>query len=108
MILIQESKKVYTQNEIMKEIHFKTGCPLTDISKTINALGEVVKDKFSNKDNYVELRLFPGLKVTSKCVPTEQSVSKRINASSDYSIFMSAIFTDDFRKKVRAMYEHRE
>ena len=106
VIIIQEEKKYYNQNEIVKEINLKTGCSLTDIYKITNALGDVVKDKFSDKDNYVELKLFPGLKVTSRYIPSEQSVSKRLNINSNYSIFMSAVFTDDFRKKVRELHNN--
>lgn len=108
MIIIQEEKKYYNQNEIIKEINQKTGCSLIDIYKITNALGDVVKDKFSDKDNYVELKLFPGLKVTSRYIPSEQSVSKRLNINSNYSIFMSAVFTDDFRKKVRELHNNLE
>ena len=39
----------------------------------------MVKDKFSDSNNYVEIKLFPGLKVTSRFIPSEQSVSKRLN-----------------------------
>lgn len=56
-------------------------------------------------NDYIELKLFPGLKVTSKYVASEQTVSKRLNIKSGYSIFMSAIFTDNFRKKVRELHE---
>lgn len=108
VIIIQEEKKYYNQNEIVKEINLKTGCSLTDIYKVTNALGDVVKDKFSDKDNYVELKLFPGLKVTSRYIPSGQSVSKRLNINSNYSIFMSAVFTDDFRKKVRELHNNLE
>ena len=108
VIIIQEGKKYYNQNEIVKEINLKTGCSLTDIYKITNALGDVVKDKFSDKDDYVELKLFPGLKVTSRYIPSEQSVSKRLNINSNYSIFMSAVFTDDFRKKVRELHNNLE
>ena len=108
VIIIQEEKKYYNQNEIVKEINLKTGCSLTDIYKITNALGDVVKDKFSDKDDYVELKLFPGLKVTSRYIPSEQSVSKRLNINSNYSIFMSAVFTDDFRKKVRELHNNLE
>lgn len=68
-------------------------------------MGNVIKEKFSNVDDYVEIKLFPGLKVTSKYVSSSNSVSKRLNVKSDYSIFMSAIFTDDFRKKVRELHK---
>ena len=93
---------------LQSKINLKTGCSLTGIYKITNALGDVVKDKFSDKDDYVELKLFPGLKVTSRYIPSEQSVSKRLNINSNYSIFMSAVFTDDFRKKVRELHNNLE
>lgn len=64
----------------------------------------MVKDKFSDCNDKVEIKIFPGLKVTSKCIPSDESVSKRLNIKSKCSIFMSAIFTDDFRKKVRELH----
>lgn len=105
MAVIQE-KKYYNQKDIIKEINLKTGCSLKDIYKIINSLGEVVKEKFSDDDNFVELKLFPGLKVTSRYIPSEQSVTNRLNTNSDYSIFMSSVFSDDFRKKVRQIHNN--
>lgn len=85
-------------------IHEKTGYSTNVISDVLNALGNTVKDKFSDYNNNVEIKIFPGLKVTSKYIPSDKSVSKRLNINSKYSIFMSAIFTDDFRKKVRELH----
>lgn len=102
---IQENKKYYNQNDIADAIRQKTGCSNNDILRVLNSLGDVVKEKFSDMDNWVEIKLFPGLKVTSKYIPSDQSVSKRLNIDSNYSIFMSAIFTDDFRKKVRELHK---
>ena len=85
-------------------MHKTTGYPINNIAKILNSVGDIIKDKFSSTDNSVEIKLFPGLKVTSKYIPSDQSVSKHLNIKSDYSIFMSAIFTDDFRKKVRELH----
>lgn len=65
----------------------------------------MVKDKFSDSDNYVEIKLFPGLKVTSKFIPTEQTVSKRLNIKSEESLFLSASFTNGFRRKIRQQHK---
>lgn len=65
----------------------------------------MVKDKFSDSDNCVEIKLFPGLKVTSRFIPSEQSISKRLNIDSEESLFLSASFTDDFRKKIRQQHK---
>ena len=104
---IQEEKEkiYYNQKNIIDEIHKDTGCSIYEISKVLNSLGNVVKDKFSDSDDYVEIKIFPGLKVTSKYIPSEQTVSKRLNIDSEESLFLSAYFTDDFRKKVRQQHE---
>ena len=104
---IQEEKEkiYYNQKNIIDEIHKDTGCSTYEISKVLNSLGNVVKDKFSDSDDYVEIKIFPGLKVASKYIPSEQSVSKRLNIDSEESLFLSAYFTDDFRKKVRQQHK---
>ena len=104
---IQEEKEkiYYNQKNIIDEIHKDTGCSIYEISKVLNSLGNVVKDKFSDSDDYVEIKIFPGLKVTSKYIPSEQTVSKRLNIDSEESLFLSAYFTDDFRKKVRQQHK---
>ena len=106
-INIQEEKEkiYYNQKNIIDEIHKDTGCSIYEISKVLNSLGNVVKDKFSDSDDYVEIKIFPGLKVTSKYIPSEQTVSKRLNIDSEESLFLSAYFTDDFRKKVRQQHK---
>ena len=84
-----------------------TGCSIDDISKVLNSLGNVVKDKFSDMDNYVEIKLFPGLKVTSKCVPSEQYNSnlKNVNIPSDHVLKLSVYFTHDYKRKIRETYK---
>lgn len=103
-ITIQKEKTYYNQKDIIYELHKATGYPINNIAKILNSVGDIIRDKFSSTDNSVEIKLFPGLKVTSKYIPSDQSVSKHLNIKSDYSIFMSAIFTDDFRKKVRELH----
>ena len=85
-------------------LHEKTDYSANAISDILNALGNIVKENFDNCNGTVEIKIFPGLKLTSKCIPSDQSVSKRLKIESGYSIFMSAIFTDDFRKKVRKLH----
>ena len=68
----------------------------------MNVLSDVVKEKFSDIDN-VEIKIFPGLKVTSKHIPSEQFDShlKDVNISSDYILKLSAYFTRDFKNKIK-------
>lgn len=68
----------------------------------LNVLSDVVKEKFSDIDN-VEIKIFPGLKVTSKHIPSEQFDShlKDVNISSDYILKLSAYFTRDFKNKIK-------
>lgn len=103
---IQQEKKYYSQNDVANEIQDRIGCSSTDAFRVLNSLGDVVKDKFSD-GGCVEVKLFPGLKITSRYIPLEQSRSN-LNINTDFVISMDSVFTDNFRKKVRAMYEHRE
>ena len=76
--------------------------------KILNSLGNVVKDKFSDSDDYVEIKLFPGLKVTSKYIPPEQSKSNLDISHVDFVLSLNASFSDRFRNEVRNLHkEHR-
>ena len=72
--------------------------------RILSSLGDVVKDKFSDKDRYVEIKLFPGLKVTSKYITPEQSRSNLNLQNTKYIIRLSAVFTDDFKKNIRKLH----
>lgn len=87
-----------------KEISNRTGCPNRDVIFILNSLGGVVKDKFSDLNDHVELKIFPGLKVTSKYIPLEQSKSNLNLQDNDTILRLSATFSDDFRRKVRASH----
>lgn len=101
-----QTKKYYNQKNVIDEIHKDTGCSIYEISKVLTSLGNLVKDKFSDWDDYVEIKLFPGLKVTSRFMPSEHSVSKRLNINSEESLFLSASFSDNFRKKIREQHKN--
>lgn len=73
--------------------------------KILNSLGNVVKDKFSDSDDYVEIKLFPGLKVTSKYIPLEQSKSNLDISNVDFVLSLNASFSDRFRNEVRNLHK---
>lgn len=73
--------------------------------KILNSLGNVVKDKFSDSDDYVEIKLFPGLKVTSKYIPPEQSKSNLDISNVDFVLSLNASFSDRFRNEVRNLHK---
>lgn len=50
------------------------------------------------------MRIFPGLKLTSKFITPEESKSN-LKLQSDSILSLSATFTDDFRKKIRKSHE---
>ena len=105
-MFIQEKKTYYNQNDIAYEISNRVGCSTKYAFDLLSVLGDVVKDKFSDENKYVELKLFPGLKVTSEFIPPEQSKSN-LNIKTDnlnYILKLSSNFTDDFRRKVRQMH----
>ena len=105
-VTIQE-KKYYNQKYVINDIHNRTGFSSNDISKIINSLGDVVKDKFSDKDNNVEIKLFPGLKVTSRYIPPDQSKSNLDISKLDFVLSLNAIFSDYFRKEIRMLHRSK-
>ena len=105
-INIQEEKKYYNQKNVISEIHNVTGCSIDEISKVLNSLGNVVKDKFSDSDDYVEIKLFPGLKVTSRYIPPEQSKSNLDISNLDFILSLNATFSDRFRKEIREKHKN--
>lgn len=50
------------------------------------------------------MRIFPGLKLTSKFIKPEESKSN-LNLQINSILSLSANFTDDFRKKVRKSHQ---
>lgn len=104
-ITIQE-KIYYNQKSIINEIHKDTGCSNYEISKILNSLGSVVKDKFSDSDKYVEIKLFPGLKVTSRYIPPEQFVSNLGISDMDSVLILNAEFSKNFKEKIKELHNH--
>ena len=105
-INIKKKKKYYNQKNVISEIHNVTGCSIDEISKVLNSLGNVVKDKFSDSDDYVEIKLFPGLKVTSRYIPPEQSKSNLDISNLDFVLSLNATFSDRFRKEIREKHKN--
>jgi len=104
---MQREKTYYNQKNVIDLIHKETGCPPDTISDILNALGDMVKDKFSDCNDQVEIKLFPGLKVASEYMPSGLSAAQRLHIDSGYSLCLSAFFTDDFRKKVRQLHNNK-
>ena len=108
-ITIQEEKTYYNQKCVIDEIHKDTGCSVYEISKILNSLGNVVKDKFSDKDKYVEIKLFPGLKVTSRYIPLEQSSLNLCHngmITSDYLLYLDGEFSNRFKNEIKEKHKN--
>lgn len=101
---MQETKKCYSQKEIINIISRDTGCSIRDITKVLNSLCQVVKNKFSDNDHFVEMKLFPGLKVSAKYVPANQSNLSDYIQSGDM-LFLSAEFSRRFKDSVRELHK---
>ena len=68
----------------------------------------MVKDKFSDKDKYVEIKLFPGLKVTSRYIPLEQSSLNLCNngmITSDYLLYLDGEFSNRFKNEIKEQHK---
>ena len=85
---------------IAEEIHRKTGYSPDDITNILKSLGDVVKDKVSDGDN-VEIKLFPGLKVTSKHIPPEQFHSNLGISNMKSILILNAEFSKHFKQKIK-------
>lgn len=69
----------------------------------------MVKDKFSDKDKYVEIKLFPGLKVTSRYIPLEQSSLNLCNngmITSDYLLYLNGEFSNRFKNEIKEQHKN--
>ena len=103
-ITIQEEKTYYNQKCVIDEIHKDTGCSIYEISKILNSLGNVVKDKFSDSDDCVEIKLFPGLKVTSRYIPPEQFTSNLGISNMNSILILNAEFSKNFKNKIKEQH----
>ncbi len=97
----------YNQKYVIDEIHNRTGFSVNDVTKILNSLSDVVKDKFSDTDNYVEIKLFHGLKVTSRYIQPEQSKSNLDISKLDFILSLNAMFSDHFRKEIRTLHNSK-
>ena len=94
----------YNQKYVIYEIHKNTGYSIRDISNILGSLRNVVKDKFSDLDKNVEIKLFPGLKITSRYVPLEQSNLNLCNngtITSDYLLYLNGEFSNRFKNEIK-------
>ena len=108
---IQEEKEkiYYNQKYVIDEIHKDTGCSIRDINNILSSLRNVVKDKFSDKDKYVEIKLFPGLKVTSRYIPLEQSSLNLCHngmITSDYLLYLDGEFSNRFKNEIKEKHKN--
>lgn len=101
-----ENKRYYNQKEIINIISQSTGCSIRDITNILNSLCSVVKDKFSDGDRFVEMKLFPGLKITSRYVPAEQANSNlAAYIKSGDMLLLSAEFSRRFKDSIRSLHK---
>ena len=64
----------------------------------------MVKDKFSDSDDYVEIKLFPGLKVTSRYISPEQFTSNLGISNMDSVLMLNAEFSKNFKNKIKEQH----
>ena len=67
-----------------------------------------LKDKFGDRYKHVEIKLFPGLKVTSKYILPEQSKSNLDISKNSFVLSLSATFSNYFREKIRDIHKQYE
>lgn len=108
LIEMYKEKKYYSQIDVAYKIKLKTGQNISDIICVLKSLEEVIKDIFSDANNYVEIKLFNGFKMSAKYMSPKQSKSNLIKNIKDlkYVLNLSSVFTDDFRRKIRELHKN--
>ena len=97
-------RKYYNQKDVIEEIHNDTGCSIRNVTNVLTSLRNVVKDKLGDLDAEVEVKLFPGLSVTSKRIPLEQTKHKSVNenvADSTYLLSVRGKISDRFKREIK-------
>lgn len=77
---------------------------MRSVTSVLSSLRNVVKDKLGDLDCEVEIKLFPGLSVTSKCIPLEQTNIKPVNdnvADSAYLLCVGSKISDRFKREIK-------
>ena len=88
----------YSQKNIIDLLHSLTGYSINEITEILNSLGYIVKDKISNSDNSVDLKIFPGMKISSTFSPARRS--------GEISLSLQAQFSDSFKKEIRNIHKN--
>lgn len=100
----REARKYYNQKNVINELHHKTGYPVDDIARILNSLGDMVKDKCGGDDSYVEIKLFPGLKITSRLIPPQESKSNLNVSECGFILSLNAAFSDYYKQEIRDLH----
>lgn len=96
---------IYTQKDIVSEIHRQTDIPSNEINVILNSLSDVVKQTLCGSTRCAEIRIFPGMKITAEYLPPAQSKSNLPLSQLDFVLRLHAGFSDYFRKEVRHLHQ---
>lgn len=89
------------------EIQNITGYPISEINQVLYSLGDLVKNKVGNEEKIIEMKIFPGLKITSRYLSPSESKSNLPNQNVSYILNITCNFTDDFKKKIRNIHNKK-
>lgn len=110
MLKIQKNTKYYNQKFVINKIQKDTGCSARQINIILSSLRDLVKDKLSDGED-TEIKIFPGLKVTSRYIPTEQSTLNLCNngiIKSDYLLYLDGEFSHRFKEEIKQTYKYKQ
>lgn len=68
-------------------------------------------DKFGNEHEYVEIKLFPGLKISSKYIPSKESnlnLCKNGNIKSETLLYLNSDFSKNFKNEIYKIHRKYE
>lgn len=89
----------------------ETGFSKTCVSEILNGIRNVVLEKFGNSYDCVEIKLFPGLKISSKYISSKDSklsLCKSGNIKSDTLLYLNSDFSKNFKNEIYDIHRKYE
>lgn len=73
------------------------------MSEVLNGIRNVILEKFGNRYDCVEIKLFPGLKISSKYISSKDSnlsLCKSGDIKSDMLLYLNSDFSKNFKNEI--------
>lgn len=96
--------KYFNQDYVITQINSRTEIPSDDIRVVLNTLGDVIKDNVSDEE--IIIKIFPGLKVTSKYI-SQGDFSSNLNLGENKcnnTLKIKGVFSNYYKKDIKKKF----